>query len=261
MERQNTNEIDPKTIFKTDVNGNLLPEGSVSSIESRYGEIIEKIKEKYIELLGSENILSIYVSGSVARGATDKNSDIDTFVVVKEKMSEEAMSSLRKEIKSSVSKKSLVLKIDIDFVLIGELLSGKNFRKQFTAKLLSACVYGQDLSPQLPNFKADVETAKRLAVNIQKIVDKAKQMLSEKETSTDVKLTCRWVMKMILRNSFFVVMGREKKFTNSLDTMAKLFTKNFPQKSGSMDEILHLCNEPTDDKSKIEKILKRLSAF
>jgi predicted nucleotidyltransferase len=254
----NTNEIDPKTIFKCDAQGNLLPEGNISNIETRYQELIDEIKEKFIKLIGAQNIVSIYVSGSIARGATGANSDMDMFVVVGENINidEQKAKSLQQQTRREVRKKELVSKIDVGFVSISELI-GENtsFGRQFITKLLSACVYGEDLSSKLPNFKADEETARKRSMDVQTLVDKARRILKERERSANTKKTCRWIMKIILINSFYLVLGREKKYTNSPETMAKLFKNHFPQKSKIIEQVLNLFNNPTDDKSEIEEVL------
>ena len=255
-ERLKINEIDPRTIFKTDPEGNLLPEGGASKIDKRYEGLIEEIKTKIIELLGTENIVSIYVSGSVATGTADANSDIDIRIIMKERMGEELELSKKQQIKAQIEKRGLVTKIDISFASVAELVGAKpSFRKRFIHKLLSVCVYGEDLNSQLPNFKADKRTAVKLSDNIRSKVDETMEKLRTREDPIEIKNACRWIMKMILRNSFLLVIDNEKKFTISLDTMAKLFKKHFPQKSAPIEQVLDLCNNPTDDKKKIAQIL------
>src|SRR3989344_3503683 len=147
-EELNKNEINPKTILKTDSDGNLVPEGNASKINWRYEKIINEIKIKIIELLGTKNIVSIYVSGSVATGIADTNSDIDIRIIMKERMKKEVELSKRQEIKTQFKKKKLDTKIDISFASVVELIGKKSsFRKQFIHKLLSVCVYGEDLNP------------------------------------------------------------------------------------------------------------------
>jgi len=255
MEKPTSQEIDQKTIFKQDEAGNLLPEGNISKIDSRYEELINEIKLKILGLIESNNILSIYVTGSIAMGTTNENSDIDVLVISKANIDDNKKESIIQTIKKDVRKKGLVVKIDVSIVSEDELEKQKHIRKQFIIKLLSACVYGEDISSKLPGFKADKETAKKLCINIEKIVNQAKEVLSENEDPNTIKKRCRWIMKMILRNTFLLTLDHEKKFTTSLDTMARLSKKYFPDKSNQIDMVFNLCNNPTDNKKEILRVL------
>jgi predicted nucleotidyltransferase len=252
--------IDSKTLFKKDEEGNLLPEGHIDNLKSPWKEVVEKIKDSYLEKFGNQ-IISIYASGSVARGVPDEQlSDIDTFAIVKEKVSEEEIEKFKQEIRKELAGQyDFSSGLDIRVLPLSDFTGDDaNFRKQFIAKLLSTPIYGEDLSGKLPDFKANRETAIGLVQNLNGDLDKLKKLILESETPERTKKLCRNTFKRIIKNSFYPIMAEDELYTNSLDTMAVLFGKKFPEKADLMKEAFGLSSHPIEDKQKIIKIIDEL---
>lgn len=255
-------QIDPKTLFKKDSNGYLLPEGKESNIISPWKEVVGKVKNVYLDTYGDE-IVSIYVSGSVARGVPGKLSDLDTFAILKRDVSEEENSNFSKKVYQELDpNKNTLPKLDSRLLPLSSIIGDNaDFRDQFILKLLSAPVYGEDLAHKLPNFKADKDTAKKLMGNSNKSIQRAKEIFQNTDDPSRIKNICRWIMKKFMKNCFYPIMAKEEVYTNSPETALILFSKYFPEKTQVMKQVYDLCNEPSASKEEIIKVIDEISPW
>ena len=258
----NYEQIDPKTLFKKDFEGNLLPEGKESNLVSPWKELIEKVKNVYINTYGEE-VVSIYVSGSVARGVPNKLSDLDTFAVLRSSVTEEENSNFSKKVYRELKNDGNTLpKLDSRLLPLSSIIGEEaNFRDQFIIKLLSVPIYGEDLARKLPNYKPNKETASKLIQNLSNSIQKAKNIIENTNDPKKIKEFCRWIMKKFIKHCFYPVMAKEGVYTNSLETALILFSKNFPEKASVMEQVYNLCTEPTADKNEIIQIIDDVSPW
>lgn len=150
-------------------------------------------------------------------------------------------------------------KVDLNIVSQDSIIGEESkFRMQFITKLLSAPVYGKDFSEELPNFKADKDTARNLVTNLSKKLSKAKDELLNANNEATLKKICRWVMKKIIRSGFLQVMAEHGVYTNSLETSTALFSNKFPEKAEPMKKAYALSREPTSDKNQILEVVNQL---
>lgn len=256
-------DFNPETIFKLDENGNILPEGKIENIRPPWNLVVDKVKNIYLNKF-KDNILSVYVSGSVARGVPDaESSDLDMFAIVKDQISEEEAGRFKFETRTEIRElKPFSPRLDIRVIPVSHL-TGENgsYRLRFITKLLSTPVYGKDFTNELPDFKANNETAIGLMQDLKSDLEKRRNDLLKADDPNKIQTLCRRVTKRIIRNAFYTIMGKEGVFTNSLETSVVLFNKNFPEKSALMNEAYEMSQNLSKDKEKIIKIIDELGMW
>jgi len=243
------------SVLETNLEGYLVNQSKIEKITSPWLKPISDIKTRYIKHFG-DRIHSIYVRGSVSRGtALESVSDIDTVavLVVPLTMSDETWAEETRNILEN--KYSFATEIAHDFIsyedVVGNLHNdGVSFNYAFTIKTLSVCIYGEDLSKTLPQFKPNRHTTLRLLSDLNALFDRAKLNMISQEPEI-VQGWCRWVMKAIIRNAFLVVMEKEKVFTRDLFPCCSLFLKHYPLRETEIKQALDYAINPISDSKKV----------
>lgn len=243
-------------LLKTDKNGFIISESSTDKIASPWKEVIEEIKNAYLQHLG-DTLHSIYVRGTVSRGeAIEGISDIDTFAVILKKPEEIDHSWVKETRKALEQKYNFLTGVEIDFISYDELFDGDElFNDRFTIKTQSACVYGEDLAQKISPFRADIKTASHFYGNLKKVLENAKKGVANNPHSEDIKEWCRWVMKRIIRAGFVLVMDKEQAFTRDLYPSYELFSKHFPEQESKMKMALDFAINPTDNAGELANFI------
>lgn len=256
--------VDPETLFKIDPEGNFLPQTNIENLKSPWKETVDIIKDVYVEVLG-DKIVSIYLSGSVAQGlARENTSDLDMVAFINQDISRDEIKKILKEKgRQALEERQLrVPKLDLNVLPISRIV-GENVktRTQFIVKLLSVPVYGTDYSDELPQFKADKETAGKLTFDLNENIQKAEEELLQTENREEIQKVCKWIMKNIVRQGFCLVVPLENTYTISLETASTLFGKRFPEKADLMKQAFEFCLQPSSDKQEIKKVIDGLGVW
>jgi hypothetical protein len=235
-------------LLKTDKDGYIVSESSISKLVSPWKEAVGEIKDIYQTHLG-DDLHSVYVRGTVSRGeAIEGISDIDTFAVVKKVPEEIDRSWVKKVRKELEMKYNFSTGVEIDFISIDELFDGDEmFSDRFMIKTQSACVFGEDLSHKIEPFKADKQTARHFNKNISAVFENARKGLRGNTDVKDIKEWTLWVMKRIIRAGFVLVMDREKAFTRDLYPAYEVFSKYYPEQESKMRQALEYAINPPED--------------
>jgi predicted nucleotidyltransferase len=257
----NHESIDQTTIFKKDSEGYLLNITNKERIPPHWKEIIETVKEVGLETLG-ENVISIYVSGSVARGVPDeKNSDLDMFAIVREPVPEEEQRNISETIQTRLGA-DIKKKVGFHMFPLTKILGdASSSRRQFLVKLLSMPIYGEDFRDMLPEFKANKETARILCEDIAARIEKSKEQLRVIDDEEIIKLIGRKLMKKFIRQGFYPIMIDKEIYTSSSETASILFAQAYPEKAELMQKAYEICKEPTGDKEKILAVVDALGPW
>lgn len=245
------------SLLTTDENGFIINSSSLDKIRSPWKEAVEEVKQAYLDNI-KDSLHSIYVRGSVAKGeAIEEISDIDTLAVITKDIDKSWINPIRKTLDT---KFKFSTGVEFYFLKYDELLNVDNPSDyKFLIKTQSVCIYGEDLSDKIENFKADKKTAKILIPKNLKIVfENTIKGIIDNPDREDILEWCRWVMKRILRAGFVLVMDQEKVFTRDLYPSYKIFSKYYPEKEDKMKMALELAINPTDD---IEVIIKFIDTF
>jgi len=248
-------------LFKPNSTGNLVNEASIEKIKAPWKEAVEAVKESYVRNL-RDSLQSIYVRGTVARGeAIEGVSDLDTTALVSGETNLEPR-WFQVEQSSLKSHFPFVSKFEFSLMPVEELEdSSKRVSQKFFLKTQSVCVYGEDVSKQLPEFKITADLAQCFYKNLQADIEKAKERISRVTRPAQVQNWCRWIAKRILRAGFALVMAREQAYTRDLYPSYEVFSKYYPEKEREMKNILELAINPIDDKSKILEMLNSFGSW
>ena len=195
------------------------------------------------------NIHSIYLRGSVAKGiAVHGISDIDLILLVCNKFTEEDKIFLYKVLEKKVCEKfPFVNDIEMHDQTMESLLI---VPVQFMFKTQCVCIYGEDIVPDLPRFKIDMNA-----------IAHSRSLKNDIQDTLDGNHSCGWIMKRIVRVGLEICMIEEQVYTRDLFPCYQIFSKYYPDWEGKMREALTLAIEPILDSEIINGILMSLGSF
>ena len=234
---------------------------SFKKIDSPWLEVLEKAKSAYLENLG-ENLHSIYVRGSVARGTAVKEvSDIDTFAVLNRKVSKSDTAWIKAEQLKLNEPSSFHTGVEFGLGSLQDIIGDNaNLQARFLIKLQTVCLWGEDLGLAIPEFKPGAYLASGIH-NIEKNVQMAIDGLIDWDEPEAIKEMCQWIMKQIVRTGFLLVAERESTYTRDLYPSFKLFSKNYSKHQTEMETALKLAIYPSSDKVMLINFLRTFGAW
>ena len=152
-------------------------------------------------------IHSIYLRGSVAKGnAINYISDLDTLALTSRPISDS--DKVKQEQINNVicSKYPFITGVEMHF----ENLSNINERwLQFLLKTQCVCIYREDVIPSLNRFKAGRDAFAHIHTILEDI-DIVIKELNEESNSKEIRNTCTWIMKRVLRAGYELVTGKRQ---------------------------------------------------
>lgn len=240
-----------------DTEGNLINTSSWSNIQREYYELIEEIKESYRRVLGN-NLHSIYLYGSIPQGKVKKGlSDIDTLAIIgKDTVDSKVNKALSSDGTKLLKKYSLVSFVQMEAFPMTTVVNTYIFSHEaFILKSQGICVYGKDLIDSLPQARVSKRLANKELQQLKNDIDEAKRELTKTQKPEEVRYWCKRIMKNILRDGFYLVMDKERKYTPDIRLSAETFSKYYPDKKEEMDRVLNLANGPTTKKEKVLEVL------
>lgn len=236
------------TVLKTDEEGHLISQSSVETIREPWKSLVDEIVAAYARHLGAD-LHSLYIRGSVARGtAIEGISDIDGLVVLNAPQESVDLSWTRTEFAPLYEKYPFCTGIDIGTASAGDILSGQKQVSALMIKINSACVYGTDLAPELPQVRPG---RKAFAAVWQFGYNTTLDFESDREHGFSVPQRCRWVCKQILRAGGELVMEREQAYSRDLYPCYEMFSRHYPAYEPQMKHVLELALWPTDDRDEL----------
>lgn len=196
-----------------------------------------------IKLNIGDNLVSIYLRGSVARGlAIEGISDIDLYVITSSDPSLKI-----KKIIDAISNEILtqflfVTRADIAFYSRSRILT---YKERILIKYRSYLLFGEDLSTNIPLLKPGDDTSLTLS-RLESDLDKIhRELILGIYKECDTSLTCRWLAKRIVRSGLEIVATKESVYTRDLYKCWEYFSKYFPDHKQSMYRMLNLAINPS----------------
>ena len=243
-------------VLPVDARGHLVNECSASKIAEAWRPAIEDLRQAHIDNLGS-NLHSLYLRGSIPAGrARTGVSDLDSFAVVHEASSEEASRWIKDYAADFRSRFPFCPYVEIRLLPLQPFLQSQAYQSwRFTLKVLSLCIHGEDLSPQLPKFRPTRSNGFFFFGNIFDVLTEASSRLHQATTPEQTQKICVWAMKKILRTGFSLIMEREQVFTRDLYPSYELFSKHYPNREPEMRQALEWAVNPSSDQALISKYL------
>ncbi len=242
-----------------DANGWIINDLSMDKIANHWQVVIEKVVNLYHEEY-KHHLHSIYVRGSVARGmAVDGISDLDTFALVNHP------TFLRWQNADNQVEVAGKLAAQFDFVNGVEMniasyhtdFYNKNPRLAMILKTQSLCVFGENIAPELPRFRAN----KEMCLNTKWLKEDVEAFLKKIKIQSNTLEDCRTMMKVWIRVGFEVVMEREKRFTSDLYLCYRTFSKYYPQHEKAMKQALIWYLNPITDGEQLTEYFSGFGHF
>ena len=220
------------SFFQNDPEGFVINPASRKNIPEKWHPVIEAVKNHYIKQ-EKENLHSLYLRGSLVRGqAIDHVSDIDFFAVVKGgNFRWEEIPSANELNKNLVQKYPFVEEIEMMKSSLEDGMEFENPKLPMLIKTHSLCIFGEDLSPAIRNFKPD----KSMMLNYRWLAEDFEDFSAKKRWSEE---ELKEFLKVVIRSGFEVVMEEEGRFTPDLFLCYKSFSKHFPEMEKLMEKAL-----------------------
>ncbi len=244
------------TFLKTDENGYLIPEVSLSKVQEKLLPVVASGIVIGKELFG-EDLHSVYLRGSVAKGAfIDGISDFDFKFVTKEKTTKELENKLTDALAELAKKYPEITKIDKGISFVEEFTKGKNPINKYQ----TLCVYGEDLSKDLPPLKPGKETRGAS----KSILRTMSEMLVALETENNPSVLQRnsvKICKQIIRSAHDLVGEKLQRYTRDVYPAYEGAIQVYPEQKALLHRIAEIAVFGSTNKQELISLIEQSKAF
>lgn len=243
----------------TDTENNIINDSRLDYIKPEFYTVIKEIIELYKTRLGGD-LHSVYIRGSIPRGLGIYGvSDLDTIAVVNKDVKDIDFGWTAQAEQNLNDKFGHINGIEMAFYGVDDILiTDEFFIIPFMIKTHSICVFGDNLIPQLPNYKADKALGNEHLFNLSAQIQTAKNDLEDNDGLEDILDCCSWIMKIIVRAGLALVIEEEHKYTRDLYPAYQIFSKHYPEKEAEMKQAVKYAVDPSSDPDEITAFLNHL---
>jgi len=245
--------------LEQDKNGFLLNAGGKELIQTEYIGVLRDVVVEMRKSIDPNNLISIYVVGSVARGEAVLNkSDIDLVIVTSNNRLVPPHICDGGSMKQLMANYPFVTNIQCD-LLDKKTAIGKYFDlTSFVLKTQSVLLHGKDIRESISGFKPDIYLANSEIIQLKSDIAEAKEEIESAKPSEAIVYWCRRIMKNILRDAYFIVMYEEGKYSVDNETLRDVFIKYHPDLDKDISRVADLIGNPIDSK---DELLGFLNSF
>lgn len=249
-----------------DKKGYVVNQGSEGKIQPEYKIVLDEIIKKATNWFG-ENVISMYIRGSVSVGRAIKNiSDIDFIVITKDKLSEADIEWQINQIDYIEKKYPYLSIMDLTIITKDDLLSSNEYKNlSIYLKTQSACLYGEDIISRLLGVKPSRELALKMYSSLDKEIKRLRSIFSgELKEPTYLNIVrplefwCIWLSRVLLRSGLGLVMIKTPVYTQDLEDCYRLFSQEYMEHAKEMEQALIWAVNPTNN---TEEIIKYIDLF
>lgn len=250
-------------LWQLDANGYILNDARAEYIHPPFDVLVNDAVAAYTQHL-TNDIHSIYVSGSVARGlAVEGESDMNIFAVLNEISDPDLV--LRDWIppaeEAILDKHKSIADIRLDLWPYAYVLNDPAYFSigAFIIKTQSVCVWGSDLASELLDYRISPHIAND---DIVQINDDVLESLDDIQTNPRRARTVAYrVSKQLLHTGFSLVMLEEGVYTRDLNLSYECFVKHYPDRAHYMRQALEYAHNPPRDPQLVLNLLDDLGLF
>ncbi|MGA3599270.1 nucleotidyltransferase [Lysinibacillus agricola] len=246
----------------TDRDGYIINLSDWNKINPIFLPVIYDVVNTYSTHL-QDDLHSVYIRGSIPKGiGIEGVADLDTIAVIKQNPNKLQVKRL-KEVEQELNQKhTCVDGIELSFYCVEDILNTSSFSIiSFILKTHGICVFGEDLIPQLPRYRADEALANDHHIHLQGQIKNANDDLQDNFDIEDIKDCCKWIMKIIVRAGLALVITKENIYTRDLYPAYKLFSKYFPEKENDMRKALEYAIIPIIDTNLLLSFLNEFGTW
>ncbi|PEZ59776.1 nucleotidyltransferase [Bacillus anthracis] len=232
----------------TDRDGCIINHSDMNKINPIFLPVIYDVVNTYSTHL-QDNLHSVYIRGSIPKGiGIEGVADLDTIAVTKQNLNKQQLKLIKDVGQELNQKHTCVDGIELSFYCIEDVLNTSFFSIiSFILQTHGMCVFGEDLIPQLPRYKANEALANDHLIHLQAQIENACDDLQDNSDIEDIKDCCKWIMKIIVRAGLALVITKANTYTRDLYPAYKLFSKYFPEKENDMRKALEYAITPIID--------------
>ncbi len=196
--------------------------------------------------------------GSVATGkAVEGKSDLDILLVLKDAPNNELsekISVLEKNLSEKYEPK--LRGVGLTVTNVGEVTSEKEkYGYMCYIKHLCVCIYGNDVTKDVPAFHPSREVAKGFNGDIKESLLSYKSKIENADSETELKKLSQEVSKKIVRTGFSLVMPRSGSWSTDLQSSFDTFLYYYPEKTEEMSIALAWAKAGSSDKMVVIKFI------
>jgi uncharacterized protein len=232
--------------LEVDEQGHIQSRADAAHIKGEWQLAVEALVAAYLDRWG-ENIHSIYVCGSLAKGfAVDGVSDIDSFAVLQpgevQTISYDEFGTWAQKVEQDIREAfPFVAGVELDLEAFASTREREN-PYTFILKTEAACSYGESLVESIRPYKLSPE----IAFQTRFFEHHLDQFISEypSEPEEDKPDYIVWLMRRFLRLGMELVMVDERRYTHDLYLCYESFAKYYPDQAAQMYRALELAVNP-----------------
>jgi uncharacterized protein len=245
-----------------DNRGFIRSEVSLAQVRPPYPAVIEGLRDACRRAF-ADQLHSLYLTGSVVKGtARPGQSDLDALVVLRV-APEPAHEAAARQVAQELARRFAFLP-EVSLLLFARdtiLSDAERNDLGFFVKCLCACIDGDDLREQLPEYQPTLALARGTNGNFRRLLDDRRQRLVAAEDPTEVVAICRGIMRKIVRTGFTLVMPRYHGWTSDLEQAATIFATYYPDKAAAMRAALALSHVPSTNKRRVLAVIDTLGVW
>jgi uncharacterized protein len=257
--------------WRTDEAGYLLNDADRSLIAAAFWPLVDAVVAAYVRHVG-DALHSIYITGSVARGtAIAGQSDLDTFAVLGDEVDpllilQGWMDDAEQAIGAQFA--GVISHVQLDLMPPDAVADQpEDFAiGAFIIRTHSACVWGPDLAPELPDYNLN-DPLVRLAIANDDLVQigpdiaEAIAELAADGSAGNVAYWGRRIGKNMLRTGFGLTTLATPRHTRDADLCCAAFAEAYPAQAGAMRTVLAMVDAPPTDADAPLALLRGFGAW
>ncbi|GAB4509427.1 MAG: hypothetical protein OHK0046_04370 [Anaerolineae bacterium] len=257
--------------WKTDEHGFLQNDARADLIQPEFTELLREVVAIYERHVG--NLMhSLYVTGDLARGlAVPGQAELYVFAVFEPSADPEAVDDTWLDDETehlTLSYKGLLSDVVLETWAYAYVFEEpERFSPgAFTIKTESVCLWGNDLSPELPDYDVKKEAVRQAIAN-ENIVQ-----IGHDLTYTDIQLKqtqspaviaswCAWISKRLLRAAWSLAAFDQAVHSRDLDLAAEVFSARYPDHAAHIQQAWRWSQHPAEDKTEVLAYLENFGSW
>lgn len=244
--------------FGIDDNGFIITEVSVDKIAPLFKTMVDEVLSLIVAKLGSQ-LDGIYLYGSVVTGkAIEGKSDLDILLVLKESPNNTLSGEIKSLERTLSEKYEPVLRgVGLTVTNIAEVTSEKEkYGYMCYIKHLCVCIYGNDITKDVGNFKPSKEVARGFNGDISEFLKSYRDKIEKATSESELKKLSQEVSKKIVRTGFSLVMPRSGSWSTDLQSSFDTFIYYYPEKATDMNVALDWAKGNLSEKTSIIEFIE-----
>ena len=240
----------PGRLWPINQNGDIQNDAHAAHIHPPFEAAVADAVQAYTDHIGAD-IDSIYVTGSVARGlAVAGLSDLNMFAVLESSVDPDLIfQDWVDEAEETLLDKHPCLS-DVQLELWPYYYVFNDPARfsigGFILKTHSVCMWGSDLSLQLPDYRITPAIANDDLMQIGGDIDGAIEEIEADPSADSVRYWTRWAAKHMLRAGFGLVQVEAGVHTRDIDLSGDIFVRYHPNHAEAMRQVLYYALTPPE---------------